>query len=313
MAVITKIGGVATSGTSGVNNVFGSGTTGSSSPTATPTVLLSSTTSFGGNSLLVTNYGSATNYGQLRLDVVQNVGGVNITPEITDYTIQVQSGIAVVLWEDTTTYTGQYDVTVYMVDMDSNPAEVTSNASTTVSYTKTAPKFRYYRVMARAANGASTGNNLAVSDMQLFASPNAIGTQYTGINNFYQEYMTDYTTGRDDMVALSGYNFNTYHGWKAFDNGTGIGNAWWSLIIPANRHADNYTQLEWQDQSQNASSRWATSADFPEVSSIRVRTETNGNATHMELMGSDTGAFAGEEHSYGLQSVTTGSYQIFNA
>ena len=63
-----------------------------------------------------------------------------------------------------------------------------------------------------------------------------------------------------------------------------------SLILPSGQTANNYVQMEWLDQSQNASSRWATSADFPDVGSVRIRCESNGSASHYEVLGSDTGA-----------------------
>lgn len=314
MAVITKIGGVATSGTSGVNNIFGSGGGGgSSSPTATPTIIIGSASTFGGNTVLVTNYGTACNYGQLRLEVTQDVGGTNITPTPEDFTIEIVSTVALLKWGDSSTYAGTYSVKVFMVDMDSSPAETTSAVSATATYTKVIPSFKYYRVIARTASGANTNSTLAVSDIQLFASPNAIGTQHTGVNNLYGEYMSGYTSGRDDMEASDGYNYSSYDGWKAFNNGVGIGSAWWSLIINANNIANNYVQMEWLDQSQNSNSRWATSADFPDVGSIRVRVESNGSASHYEVLGSDTGAFAGEEHSYGLEQSSAGAYKISNA
>ena len=313
MAIITKIGGVATSGTSGVNNLFGSGSTGGGTPTTTPTILMSSSTTFGGNSLLVTNYGSACNYGQIRLEVTQDVGGLNITPTAEDFTIEIVATVALLKWEDSTTYAGGYSVKVFMVDMDSSPAETTSASSATGTYTKTIPSFKYYRVQARTASGANTSSTLAVSDIQLFATTNATGTQFTGVNNFYSEYMSGYTSGRDDMEASDGYNYSSYDGYKAFDNGVGIGSAWWSLIISANNIVNNYVQMEWLDQSQNSNSRWATSANFPDVGSIRVRVESNGSASHYEVMGSDTGAFNGEEHSYGLEQSSAGSYKISNA
>jgi len=311
MAVITKIGGVATSGTSGVNNIFGSGGGGSSSATTTPTISILNSTTFGGNSIFVSNYGASTNYGQLRLEVVQDTGGVNITPDPNDFTLEIVSGIALVSWEDSSSYAGGYSVNVYMVDMDSNPAEITSAISNTVTYTKTVPKFKYYRLRVVASNGAASKSSIAVSDIQLFASPNAQGTQYTGVNNSYSEYLSDYSTGRDDMIASDGYNYSSYDGWKAFNNSVGIGSAWWTIIN--NTAANNWIQLEWIDQTQNSNSRWATAADFPPVGSVRVRTETNGDASYMEVMGSDTGAFSGEEHSFGLTAISEATYQTINA
>jgi hypothetical protein len=114
--------------------------------------------------------------------------------------------------------------------------------------------------------------------------------------------------------AEAAFNFSSYYPYKVFDNSLGIGGSWWSLTLSNNSPQDNYVQIKFKDQTESATSAYATAADFPAAGSVRVRFEANGSATHFIIQASDTGAFAGEEYQYGgTNAITSGTYQVINA
>ena len=315
MAVITEINGVSTSGTTGVNNIFGSGTGGSSSPSATPVVTLTTATT---NNETYAGAGAFINvasfaYPAVEVEVLQS-DGTNITPTVADLSYSYIGGILLVQWEDTTTYFGQYTVNVRAIDMGASPAEIPS-AVVTNTYNRVAPQFKYYRIQACLANGAPDKDDIAISDIQLFTSSNALGTQVTGTNSAVgntTEHLSS-NTG-DSFDASAGFTFSSYQPWKAFDNSANnIGSAWWTLTN--SNAANNWIQLEFKTQAESANSDYATAADFPLVASVRVRTETNGSVAAYKIMGSNTGAFSGEEYVYGGGVIINhqGSYKTTNA
>ena len=311
MAVITEINGVSTAGTTGVNNIFGSGTGGASSPTPAPgSMILSSDStngeSFGANGAFLNV--SAYTYPQFEVEVLQS-NGTNIVPTPEEYTVDFNSGFVLIEWGDTTAYVGTYTVNIKVVDMGASPAEIPSSVVTS-TYNRVAPSFKYYRLQGTSGAGTQSALHIAVGDIQLFEGPNATGTQHTGSNS--GTYLSGYTG--NDFTASAGFEFSSYYGWKPFDNSTGIGGAWWSLTLSGSNPQNNWVQLEFQTTAENSNSQYATTADFPSVGSIRVRCETNGSATNYKIMGSNTGAFAGEEHVYGgVQQVNGGQYTTINA
>ncbi len=307
MAVITKIGGVATSGTSGVGGLFGSGGGGSSSATATPTISLGTSSTYGGNSVTISNYGTISDYGTVRLSVTQS-DGTDITPNADDYNIVITSGSAEVTWDDPSTYYGTYTVSVRVVDMEASPKEVES-AAATATYTRSEPAFEYYKFQVTDVAGAAQALHIAIGDVQLWSGPNGTGTQYTGSGNTYGEYLTGYTTGdlADTILPSDGYNFSSYDGWKPFNNFTNISNSWWTLSVPFSTPEVNYLMVKIKT---GGTSQFST---LPAIGSIRLFINTNGSAGFLKVMGSTTGAFAGEEHDYGIMSFTEGIYNVINA
>jgi len=310
MAVITKIGGVATSGTSGVNNIFGSGTTGgASSPSTTPTIVLGSANVFAGNQLMVANSTSYTNP-LFNLKVTHSNGTEYINSQ-EDYAVAVAGGFYILAWDASTAPVGTYTVSLSIVDADASPEEIES-AVATATYTKSSTNFKYIRFYGLDSNGDRGLNHTQTSlivDMQLFTDVNNTGTQMTGINN--GTYNTS-NTSNPNFELSAGQEFNGYSAWEAFDNGAlNTASAWWSL--GRNNSAENYLELKYLNQTENASSAYATDADLPSTKSVRLYHTTNGNCDQLAVFASMTGAFAGEETQIGTTlSKGSSGYKSFS-
>jgi len=300
MAVITEINGVSTSGTSGVNNIFGSG--GGSSPvTTTPTILIGSSTTYGSNTLLVSNSLSYTE--PLFYLTVEQPDGTEIVSELTEWDINLNSGFYAFNWSDATSVTGTFTARVRVAEV----GNFQTSLEATATYTKERASFKYIRIQACTSNGTIANGHLGIEDFQLFDATNATGNQFTGAGN--GTYMTS-NTSNPDFTISAGHNASGYEPWEAFTNGVGIGNAWWSLSSPS-ASANNLT-IQFNDQTDNASSQYVTDADFPNILSIRTKDYSGSSATHYKILVSQTGAFAGEETQYGGINTTNGQYAINN-
>ena len=310
MAVITEINGVSTSGTTGVNNVFGSGTGGgSSSPSTAPTINIGSATTFGGNTLMVMN---SLSYSKPIFNlVVTDPNGTDIVSTAADYETFYTAGFYVFQWEDSTSTTGTYTVSLSVVDVDASPEEVESSV-TTATYTKSSAQFKYIRVYGLDSSGDRGLNhtqNAMVSDIQLFTGANFTGTQVTGTGNPAGQANSS-NTSIDDWEVSAGHEFNGYFAWEALDSGTGLSSSWWSLSRTTSN--ENYIQIKYNNQTDNAGSQYATDADLPLTRSLRVFTRTNGSCHSYEVYASNTGAFAGEEVQIGGTELNSGNdYKTF--
>lgn len=310
MAVITKIGGVATSGTTGVNNIFGSGGGGgSSSPSTTPTFVLGSTSVFAGNQLMVTN---SSSYTQPLFNLkVTHSNGTEYVSDMEDFTMAMAGSFYILLWDAPTAPEGTYTVDLSIVEADASPEEVESAVASS-SYTKVGANFKYVRFYGLDINGDRGLNHTQTSmviDMQLFTDINQGGTQMTGVGN--GTYNTS-NTSNPNFELGSGSAFNGYPEWEAFDNGAlNTASAWWSL--GRNTSAENYLELKYLNQTENASSAYATDADIPDTKSVRVYHTTNGSCKQLAVYASKTGAFAGEETQIGATlAVGSTGYKSFS-
>ena len=301
MAVITKIGGVATSGTTGVNNIFGSGSGGggSSSPSTTPTFSLGAANVFAGNQLLLTNSSSYTN--PLFNLKVTHSNGTQYVASQEDYSVAIAAGFYILIWDAATGPDGTYTVDLSIVDADASPEEVESAVATS-TYTKSPTNFKYIRFYGMDNNenrGSAHSQTSMVVDMQLFTDINNGGTQMTGVGN--GTYNTS-NTSNPNFELSAGKEFSNYSAWEAFDNGSlNTGSAWWSL--GRNTSADNYLELKYLNQTENASSAYATDADLPTTKSVRIYHTTNGTCAKLGVFASMTGAFTGEEIQIGSTSL----------
>ena len=311
MAVITEINGVSTSGTTGVNNIFGSGGGGSSSPSAAPTFTIGNATTYGGNVIFVTNSLSYTK--PLFNLIVTDPSGTEIVSTAQDYEVTYSAGFYFLEWQDASTATGTFTINLSVVDVDASPEEVESSV-TTATYTKASAQFKYIRVYGLNSSGdRGTGHTLTtlMPDLQLFEGTNLTGTQQFGFGNQNGPLYNTSNTSVPNWEISGGHAFNDYDFWEVNDNNsTNLGNAWWSL--GRNTSAENYIQVKYLNQSENASSPYATDADIPLTKSLRCYLTTNGSATNYEAYGSTTGAFAGEEVQIGNnESFTSNGYLNF--
>ena len=311
MAVITEINGVSTSGTTGVNNIFGSGGGGSSSPSPAPTINIGNSTTYAGNTMMVMN--SLSYSKPLFKLVVTDPNGTDIVSTAADYTTYYQAGFYILDWPDTSSTTGTYTVSLSVVDVDASPEEIESSV-TTGTYTKASAQFKYIRVYGLDSSGdRGTGHSLTtlMPDLQLFSGTDLSGTQHFGFGNANGPLYNTSNTSVPNWEISGGHAFNGYDFWEVNDNNaTGTGNAWWSL--GRNTSAENYIQVKFLNQTENASSPYATDSDIPITKSLRCYLTTNGSATNYEAYGSTTGAFTGEEVQIGNnESFSSNGYVNF--
>ena len=311
MAVITEINGVSTSGTTGVNNIFGSGTGGgSSSPSTAPVINVGSATTYGGNTLMVMN---SLSYSKPLFNlVVTDPNGTEVVSTAADYETFYTAGFYVMEWSDVTATTGTYTISLSVVDADASPEEVESSV-TTATYTKANAQFKYIRLYGLDSSGDRGLNHTKttmIADFHVYTEPNNSGTQLTGFGG--QATYNTSNTSNPDFEWSAGHNFNNYFPWEVNDsNFSSTGSAWWSL--GRNNSNENYIQLKFLNQSENASSQYATDADLPLVKSVRAYASTSGNCNNLAVFASTTGAFAGEEVQIGstLSNSPTG-YKSFS-
>lgn len=311
MAVITEINGVSTSGTTGVNNIFGSGTGGgSSSPSTAPTINIGNSTTYGGNTLMVMN---SLSYSKPIFNlVVTDPNGTEIVSTAADYDTFYTAGFYVFEWQDGSSTTGTFTVSLSVVDVDASPEEVESSV-TTATYTKANAQFKYIRVYGLDSNddrGLNHTQHTMISDLQLYTGAQTAGTQLTGFGG-QATYNTN-NTSNPDFVFSAGYNFSGYNPWEVNDsNATSSGSAWWSL--GRNTSTENYLELKFNNQTDNPSSQYATDGDFPLVKSVRLYSSTSGTCSKLAVFASTTGAFSGEEVQIG-STISRGStgYKTFS-
>jgi hypothetical protein len=266
MAQINQINGVSTSGTTGVNNLFGSGG-GGGSPTqsVTPTFTADSQIRFA-QTITITNHASFTQGVQYK--VVTSLGGTDFDTQITTDSVINVSDNQVVAGTRTITVTAQEYGDFY------------ESAEATSTYTKASTAFRYYRAQATNADGTTRNkSSLGFEEFRLYSGAGQTGTQYP-------ENLTSNTSGETNGYYVdSDYTFSSasYDYWRAFDSNV---NSWhWTLVCP--------------DADRNFSGFHFDATVFPTVPSVsswRFKSY-NPDTPRVTLYGSNTGAFTGEETS----------------
>ena len=301
MAVITEINGVSTAGTTGVNNIFGSGTGGGTvNTTTTPSFTVANASTFGGNEMLVTN---SLSYTQPTFNLtVEDPNGTVVVDN--EYEIETTNGFYLLRW------TGAGNAGTHTVKLRVQEfGDFYDSPEVTATYTKAAAKFQYWRIYGTNNGGQPQGHHMGIREWQMFTGSSATGTQHpAGSMSAASNSASDEAIGN---TSLSGYiadrgNKNyAYPAWRAFD-GNMTNNAPYAWTLGASA-TDNWIELEFDV----GSTEFPTTADLPEIKSHRLRNYGGDQATYYTVYASNTGAFGGEEERIALIDATAGTDQTY--
>ena len=293
MAVITKIGGVATSGTTGVNNLFGSGSGGGTPDTTdAPSALSISNSNTYGPQTLVILAPSSGAYTQVTYHVtVENASGTIIidNDEITVDTANPVAHIA--SWSDgNASSEGTRTIRVKAQEF----GDQYDSSEITTTYTKSDVQFQYYRIYGSNVAGTPNASNIGIRELEFYSGAGQSGTKYPTENIGTSNSSTSYD-------ATIGHLFSTnYDAYRAFD-GAPTGTQAWTLGIASNNSASNYVGLEFNV----GSTKYPTVASLPVINSFRFRNYGNDASNYYTLYGSATGSFTGEEEMLFIQEGTS--------
>lgn len=280
MAIITHINGAATTGTVGINNIFGSGG-GGGTPSPTPTFTIGRSTTYTGNSVTVTNTSAYTDP-SFRITVTDSASTVVAT--IDDCTITTQSGNKVISWDDSGLL-GTHTIELYAQEF----GDYFDSAAAIDTYTVAAAQFKYWRIYGADSSGnPTTGSNkyIHLDEWDLYEGQAQTGQVHPNVT------LTSNTSSAD-YVASRGHTQYNYPAYQAFD---GLTNTQvWTLAASA---ANNWCQLEFKQ------------ATVPSISSMTVNhgSQMAQNVTWIKIVASNTGAFAGEEITWAHYEIATTGY-----
>lgn len=290
MAVITEINGVSTSGTTGVNNVFGSGGgSGTVNTTPAPSFTIGSASTFGGNEILIMN---SLSYTQPSFNlIVEDPNGTVVVDN--NFETETTNGFYLLRWTGggaEGTHTIKLRVQEFGDFYDSS--EVTD------TYTKNASKFQYWRLYGTNNGGQPQAHHMGIREWQMWTGADATGTQYPiGTMSASSSSQSDELIGNASLsgyIAERGHTAYTYPAWRAFD-GDMSSNAPYAWTLAASA-SNNYLEL----QFDVGSPEFPTVDDLPEIKSHRIRNAANDAASFYTLFASTTGAFSGEEETIGI-------------
>lgn len=251
--------------TSNIDNVDGFFTSqgGGGTATTTPTFTLDNSTVYLSQGVTITNTSAYTN---AQFKVVVTVNGTTIATVI--------STSDNITWSDSNASTATRTVTVTADEF----GDFVESAAATNTYSRTDLAFRYYRFYG-SANGttASTGW-VGFYNLRLYESAGQTGTQHP-------ENLTSDTSGEANGYYVDTeytYSSTSYAKWKAFDSNLG---SWhWTLSVPT--AAKNFAGFHFN------ATQFATP---PNIASFTFKSYSNPTANYVLAMGSNTGAFTGEE------------------
>lgn len=261
--------------TADINNVDGFFTTqggGGGTATTTPTFTLDNTNVYLSQGVTITNTGSYTN---AQFKVVVTVGATTIASVIS-----TNSNIT---WSDNNAATGARTVTVTADEF----GDFIESAAATNTYSRSNLNFRYYRFYS-SQNGTTAGTGWnGYYNIRLYEGAGQTGTAHP-------ENLTSLTSGQANGYYVdSVYEYSsTYARWKAFDSNLG---SWhWTLSVPS--------------AAQNFAGFHFNSTEFPTpptILSMTYKSYSNPSSNYILAMGSNTGAFSGEEEIFHIFNQTT--------
>lgn len=283
MAVITEINGVSTSGTTGVNNIFGSGGGGGTpNTTPTPTATGLNATTYGGNEFLLTNSLSYTNP-TFYIEVTDPNGTVVVDNE---FTTEETAGFYIIRWTGAGA-AGTHTVSFRVQEF----GDYYDSAVLTLTYTKQAAEFQYWRIYGTDSAGSPVSAHMGIREWELYEGAAASGSVHPNGNmTAASNSSANEPIGNSSVsgyIAERGHTQYTYPAWYAFD-GNLTGSQAWTLGASA---ANNWIEL----QFDVGSTEFPTTADLPEIKSHRVRNYAGDSVSYYTIKASTTGAFAGEE------------------
>lgn len=266
-----EISGVSTTD---LNNVDGFFTTqgGGGTATTTPTFTLDASVYFN-NEVVITNAASYTN---AQFKVVVTLNGASVYS-----TVSTLSTIPIIDADAANATARQVTVTAQEY------GDFVESAEATGSYTKTAFSFRYWRVYGSQDGSTPSTGWIGVYNFRVYSGAGQTGT-------FYPEYLTSTTSGEANGYFVDSdyeYNNTTYAKWKAFDSNLG---SWhWTLSVPT--AARNYAGFYFDP---------TIFSTLPTMTSVTFKNYSNPSANYALIMASNTGAFAGEETTLGVLTLT---------
>lgn len=236
---------------------------GSATATTEPTFTLDNATVYLSQGVTITNTSSYTN---AQFKVVVTAGATTIASVISTETN--------ITWSDNDTST---DTRTVSVTADEFGDFIESTAATN-TYSRSDLNFRYYRFYG-SANGTTTSKGwVGFYNIRLYESAGQSGTPHP-------ENLISNTSGEANGYYVdTDYRFNSsYEYFKAFDSN--ITGSWhWTLSVPT--AARNYAGFHFD------------STEFPtppSILSFTFRSYSVPTADYVLAMGSNTGAFTGEE------------------
>ena len=163
-------------------------------------------------------------------------------------------------------------------------AEVTHTFDVTASR-----NFSYWRLQVVDSSGNNSNLRIYLLEADFYTGADKGGT-------VYPTAAVDSTNSGGGATITSGYEHSsTYDDWKAFDNSTGSG--WWTLGL-SNANL-NYIQMELTGGAQT-------------IQSVRLQTQTTFTyAEYVQVLGSNTGSFSGEEILCGTASGMDGTSDVY--
>ena len=247
---------------------------GSATASTTPTISVAGGT-FGVVAVTVTNHASA--YTNPNYSVSAAVGGTTtVADSVVDHSLDTGSDSvsANMTFIDSNAATGTRTVTVKAQEFGQN----VESAGATATYNVSGVQNTFVRLKIVTSSGAATASWGGINELAFYEGSNGTGTKHPAAN------MTSLTEpSSNNMEVLTGHVYGTgYPAWKATDGSVNT-QCWWPLSTAAN----NYYQVEF-------------TGTVPEIASISYRRGSNDQTGYFRLLGSNTGAFAGEETDYGV-------------
>ena len=242
---------------------------GGSTPSTTPTGALDASTYDTSTTVTwtATNYDGYTTY-------ISSV--VDTSSGATTNTAFTQNGAVV-------TFTAPSLASSYTYKVIAATAGLGQSAEVSFNFSAVTPVvFSYLRLKGVTSGGADSYRRLAIGEVQLYTSVGQTGTDNptgTATSN------TTQSSGICNFIISHGYQYSaSYAAWKVWDNvTTGAGSMYWSLGLSSSNAADNWVQIQFTDGAKA-------------IGSARVQMLPQyTDCTHLQLLGSNTGAFSGEE------------------
>ena len=271
---MAEISGVPTADIDNVDGFFTTqGGGGGTSTLPTPTIAVSGGT-FGAISIVVTNHSSYTNP---NYNCVAAIGATNVVADSSVLRVldSNQNHIGDSLtFIDTNPSSAQRTVTVKAQEFGAN----IESAGVTATYDISGVQNTFLRLKIVTSSGAATTSWGGIMELALFEGVGGTGVRHPAIN-----MTSDTLPLSNNLEVLTGHVYGTsYPAWKAMD-GSNSTQCWWPLSTAAN----NYYQIEFK-------------GTVPAISSLVYRRGSNDQTGYFRILGSNTGAFAGEETDYGV-------------
>jgi hypothetical protein len=231
-------------------------------------------------SLTISNHISGRSY----QGAIYNSSGV----EQTANPVTIDSSGNVSFTAPATIATG-YELRVFSADVGK-----LRSAEATVTFEVTASRnFSYWRLQVVNSSGAQIEDKVYLLEIDFYTGANATGTVYP------TAAVASSGSGGGATITSGYFHSSGYADWKAFDNSTGSG--WWTLGL--NNLTGSNEDLNWVQMELTGGSQT--------IQSVRIRSNTTyTDADYIQILGSNTGDFTGEEILCGTLSGIASSSDV---